>query len=74
MRPNPTLKEIVMVRKSNKPSSSTCDCKIAKKNSFIQLEWGNSIGKTLRVISDLVYLYKIFESVKTFLEQSNLFG
>ncbi|WIT12248.1 hypothetical protein PFX98_01195 [Paucibacter sediminis] len=69
-----TFKEIAMVRKSKKPSSSNCGGNIAKKNNQIQLEWGSVIGMALRLFGNINTALRLIEFLKSLFEQSNLFG
>lgn len=63
-----------MARKSNKSSSSNCSRKAAKKNIPATLEWSRVASGALRGIRIFVSVYRAIELMKTFLEQSNLFG
>ncbi|MCY4744956.1 hypothetical protein NYO99_08235 [Pelomonas sp. UHG3] len=63
-----------MARKSKKSSSSNCGRNAAKKNNSAQLEWGKVVGGALRGIQSLASWYRLIEVLKTFLDQSDLFG
>jgi len=63
-----------MVRKSKKPSSSSCGGNTAKKNNQTQLEWGSVICMALRLLGNINTALRLIEFLKSLFEQSNLFG
>lgn len=63
-----------MGRKSKKSNSQNCGGNIAKKKVVAQLEWGDIFSGVLRGLTNFSAAWRMYEVVKSFLEQNNLFS